>query len=216
MRMVLCMGDHWSSPFVYQAVRDLGVTHVVMEDGPAPTYVTTWKELLQQSYMHLMTPMMRLFSKERIEELKTRYPFEEQSIPEQRMTRVVSLNDQKAEHVIRHLRPDVIILHEAADLDERFLQEMRCPIFKLTPTLAESQRHAYWGFHTYTSRKEIQICQWTKKGWTPLTSEVLYTGGSDNFSTFPYIYLAEGLPMLREQLQKGSQQDTERRQKVQA
>lgn len=216
MRIVLCMGGHWSSPFVYQAIRDLGVTHVVMEDGPPPTHIDTWREFLMQSYIHIMTPMMRRFSKERIAELKGRYPFGDESIPEQRMTRVVSLCDKKAENKIHLIQPDVIIVHEAAEMDERFLQELDCPILKITPSMAESQRKAYWGFHSHTSMKEVQICQWTRKGWTPLTSAVLYTGGTDNFSTFPYIYLATSLPMLREQLQKRSHQDDERRQKVQA
>ncbi|WP_215143160.1 hypothetical protein [Exiguobacterium qingdaonense] len=216
MRIVLCTGGHWSSPLVYQAIRDLGVTHVIVEDGPAPTYIKTWRELLIQSYIHLMTPVMRQFSRERITELKARYPFCEDPIPDQRITRVVSLHDKKAERVIRHIRPDVIIVHEATEVDDRFLQEVNCPILSITPSLAKSQRHAYWGFHTHPSMKRVQICQRTKKGWSPLVSNVLYTGGTDNFSTFPYIYLETSLSMLREQLQKMSQQDTERRQEVQA
>ena len=91
MRIVLCMGDHWNSTLVYQAIRDLGVTHVIMEDGPTPTHVDTWKELLTQSYIRFLTPMMRRFSRERIKELQSRYVFCDDPIPEQRIARVVSL-----------------------------------------------------------------------------------------------------------------------------
>ncbi|WP_396128711.1 hypothetical protein [Exiguobacterium mexicanum] len=93
--IVLLIGEHRTSAYVYQAIRNLGVTHVIQEDGPSEHRPESLNHWLTHAYVRSMAPLMRVSSRARIQELKGRYPLNDEPIPFHHILRVTSLNDAK-------------------------------------------------------------------------------------------------------------------------
>lgn len=199
--IVLLIGEHRTSAYVYQAIRNLGVTHVIQEDGPSEHQSESLKQGLTHAYVRSMAPLMRLSSRTRIRELKGRYPLNEEPIPFHHILRVTSLNDAKTAMWLDRLNPQLIVTHETGSIDPNVLARINCPILTVKPTIAEGQIEAYWAFRNQADVCEARIELWTERGWSVVDRAVLYIGGTDNFATYPYLQLTTVLPLLRRQIE---------------
>lgn len=199
--IVLCVGEDPTSTYVYQAIRNLGVTHVIKEDGPVEVQPDSVKEWMRQSYVRFMSPLMRRFSRQRVRELKMRYPLNDSPIPSHHVLRVTSLNDARTMMWLDRLQPQLVILHETAPVETSRLRRLDCPILTVSPSMAKGQLEAYWAFRAKPDVCEVRIEQWGDRGWTVLDRSVLYVGGTDNFATYPYLQLVTALPLLRRQIE---------------
>lgn len=205
--IVLLIGEHKTSAYVYHAIRNLGVTHVIMEDGPSEHKPNSVKDWLTQFYVRLMSPLMRLFSRDRINELKLRYPLNDQPIPSHHILRVTSLNDARTTMWLDQLLPQLIITHETGPIEPSVLGRIDCPVLTIRPSMAQGQLDAYWAFRAKPDVCEARVEQWTDRGWTVLDRAVLYVGGTDNFATYPFLQLTTVLPLLRRQIETMLKED---------
>lgn len=199
--IVLCIGENLTSTYVYHAIRNLGVTHVIKEDGPTEVRPDSIKEWMRQSYVQFTTPFMHQFSRERIRELKSRYPLNDKPIPSHHVLRVTSLNDARTMMWLERLAPQLVILHETGPIEMNRLRRLECPILTITPLIAKGQLEAYWAFRAKPNVCEVRIEHWGERGWTVIDRSVLYIGGTDNFATYPYLQLVTALPLLRHQIE---------------
>ncbi|TCI44814.1 hypothetical protein EVJ27_08220 [Exiguobacterium sp. SH3S2] len=205
--IVLCIGEDPTSTYVYQAIRNLGVTHVIKEDGPAEVRPDSINEWMRQSYVRFMSPLMRRFSRQRVRELQARYPLNDNPIPSHHLLRVTSLNDARTMMWLDRLQPQLVILHETGSVDMSRLHRLDCPILTVSPSMAKGQLEAYWAFRAKPDVCEVKIEQWGDRGWTVLDRSVLYVGGTDNFATYPYLQLVTALPLLRRQIESMLEED---------
>lgn len=199
--IVLCVGEHWSASCVYHAIRDVGVTHVISEAAPSPQPVQSFHEVVVQSYVRTMTPLMRRTSRARIDTLMTRFPLRMTPIPKRRTVTVASVGDAKTMKWLKRLDPALVILFETQPLAEDVLQRIACPVLTMRPTLAVGQLASYWAFRRRTTIQDVTIERWTPKGWTIVDRALLHAGGSDNFTTYPYLQLVTGVPLLIRQIE---------------
>ncbi len=199
--IVLLIGEHRTSAYVYQAIRNLGVTHVIREDGPSEHRPESLNHWLTHAYVRSMSPLMRVSSRARIRELKGRYPLNDEPIPFHHILRVTSLNDAKTTMWLDRLDPQLIVTHETGPIDPSVLARFDCPVLTVKPTIAEGQIEAYWAFRAKPDVCEARIEQWTERGWSVVDRAVLYIGGTDNFATYPYLQLTTVLPLLRRQIE---------------
>lgn len=205
--IVLCVGDNPTSTYVYHAIRHFGVTHVLMEDGPSEQRPDSFQSLLRQSYVRLMTPFMRWFGRERVKQLKQRYPLNGHPVPSHHLLKVTSLNDVRTKMWLDRLMPELIIFHETGPIERDVLSRIDCPILTIRPSIAAGQLEAYWAFRAKPDVCEVRIEQWGERGWTVLDRAVLYVGGTDNFATYPYLQLVTALPLLRRQIEVMLEED---------
>ncbi|WP_214700221.1 MULTISPECIES: hypothetical protein [unclassified Exiguobacterium] len=215
--IVLMISDHHTSVFVYHAIRNLGVTHVIQEDGPTEHRPQSLKEWLIHQYIRWATPFMRWTSQKRIQEVRKRYPLNDLSIPPHHIIHVSSLNDDKTMMWLEKLAPELIVVHETGPIEPSRLNQLPCPILTIRPSMAEGQLQAYWAIQHQPSFCETTLEQWTTQGWRVLERVVIYKGGTDNFATYPYLQLTTVLPMLRRHIETMDSMKTDHRQiKVQA
>ncbi|STO07074.1 hypothetical protein [Exiguobacterium aurantiacum] len=205
--IVLCIGDNPMSAYVYHAIRHLGVTHVIQEDGPSEERPDSLKSWGRQLYVRYTIPLMRWFSRERVHELKRRYPLNHQPIPLHHLLKVTSLNDARAKMWLDRLMPELVIFHETGPIEPEVLKRIDCPVLTVRPSMAAGQLEAYWAFRAKPNVCEVRIEQWTERGWSVLDRSVLYIGGTDNFATYPYLQLSTGLPLLRRQIEAMLEED---------
>lgn len=212
--IVLCIRDQATSSFVYHAIRDLGVTHVIMEEGPLRPPPETPDKRIRQWYLNLIYPCMRLFSQKRIQELKQRYPLDPQPIPEHQILRVSSVNDARTKMWLNCLVPQLVIFHETSPIEINLLEQLDCPTLTVRPSLTDHHLEIHWAFRTHPDVCEVRIEQWSERGWTSIDRAILYIGGTDNFTTYPYLQLTTAIPLLRRQIELKLQEDMSERRKV--
>lgn len=199
--IVLLVSEHHTSRCVYHAIRNLGVTHVIQEDGPIEYRPASLKQWLTHLFIRFATPLMKWTSRKRIHELKQRYPLVEDPIPPHHVIHVTSLNDEKTEMWLDRLAPQLVVTHETGRIADEVWTRLACPIITVRPSMAEGQVQAYWAVQGRPSLNEVTIERWTPRGWTVLDQAILYKGGDDNFATYPYLQLTTLLPMLRRHIE---------------
>lgn len=215
--IVLMISDHHTSTFIYHAIRDLGVTHVIQEDGPTELRPQSLKQWIIHLYIRWATPFMKWRSQARIREVRERYPLQDSPIPPHHLIRVSSLNDDKTLMWLERLEPKLLVIHETGPIESSRLNQLPCPIITVRPSIAEGQLRAYWAIQSEPSFCEVTLEQWTTQGWHVLDQAVIYKGGTDNFATYPYLQLTTVLPMLRRHIETLDFIQLDRRQiKVQA
>ncbi|WP_214821330.1 MULTISPECIES: hypothetical protein [unclassified Exiguobacterium] len=215
--IVLMISDHHTSAFVYHAIRDLGVTHVIQEDGPIEHRPQSLKQWMSHQYIRWATPFMKWSSQARIREVRERYPLQDSPIPPHHLIHVSSLNDDKTMMWLERLAPKLLVIHETGPIEPSRLNQWTCPIVTIRPSTAEGQLQAYWAIQSQPSFCEATLEQWTAQGWSILDRAVIYKGGTDNFATYPYLQLTTVLPMLRRHIETLDLVQPDRRQiKVQA
>ncbi|MCT4795238.1 hypothetical protein [Exiguobacterium alkaliphilum] len=205
--IVLCIGDNKMSAYVYQAIRHLGVTHVIREDGPSEEKTDSFRGWVRQLYVRYATPFMRWTSRARIQELKRRHPLRDEPIPMHHVLKVTSLNDARTKMWLDRLMPELLIFHETGPIEPDVLNRIDCPILTIRPSMAAGQLEAYWAFRAKPDVCEVRIEQWSDRGWSVLDRAVLYLGGTDNFATYPYLQLSTGLPLLKRQIEMMLEED---------
>lgn len=210
--IVMLISEHHTSRYVYHAIRNLGVTHVIQEDGPVEYRPSSLKQWLSHLIIRYATPLMKWTSYKRLNELRQRYPFVDAPIPPHHMIHVTSLNDDKTEAWLERLSPQLIIVHETGPIAEEVLDRLSCPVLTIRPSIAEGQLQTYWALQNKPSMSEVTVERWTAKGWIVLDRAVVYKGGNDNFATYPLLQLTFALPMLRRHVGASlMQEETERR-----
>ncbi|MCT4783173.1 MULTISPECIES: hypothetical protein [Exiguobacterium] len=212
--IVLCVGEHWSSAYVYHAIRNLGVTHVIMEKGPSPFEAESSHDLLLDVLMKRISPVMKWMSRRRIAELKERYPLKDEPIPMHHILKVTSLNDARTKMWLDRLMPELLIFHETGPIDPDVLNRMDCPVLTIRPSMAAGQLEAYWALRANPDICEVRIEQWTEQGWDIRDRSLLYLGGTDNFVTYPYLQLSVALPLLRCQIEQMLQPAKQERRRI--
>ena len=206
--IVMLVSEHQTSRYVYHAIRNLGVTHVIQEDGPIEYRPSSLKRWLAHLFIRFATPIMKVTSHKRLKELRLRYPFVHDSIPLHHVIHVSSLNDDKTEMWLDRLSPQLIVIHETGPIDKVVLNRLSCPVLTVRPSIAEGQLQTYWALQDQSSLCEVTVEQWTSNGWSVLDRAIVYKGGSDNFATYPYLQLTFVLPMLRRQIEAVFRSDT--------
>lgn len=199
--IVLLISVQDTSQYVYHAIRNLGVTHVIQEDGPIECRQNSMKQWFAHMFVRTATPIMKWTSRQRLNELRQRYPLTKTPIPPHHVIHVNSLNDDKTMMWLGRLSPQLIVTHETGPIHDDVLARLACPIITVRPAMAEGQLQAFWAIQEQSTFSEVTIERWTPRGWTVLDRAVVYTGGTDNFATYPYLQLTTALPMLRRQIE---------------
>lgn len=215
--IVLLISEHETSKHIYHAIRDLGVTYVIQEDGPIEHRPQSLKQWFTHLYIRWATPIMNWTSQARIQEVRERYPLQDSPIPSHHLIHVSSLNDDKTMMWLERLAPKLLVIHETGPIESSRLNQLPCPIITVRPSTAEGQLQAYWAIQSQPSFCKATLEQWTIQGWRALDQAVIYKGGNDNFATYPYLQLVTVLPMLRRYIETLDHARPNRRQtKVQA
>lgn len=216
-RIVLLAGNWNTTPIVYNFLQEhFDVVKVVIEH-PVPRkeflkrrirklgWIRTGGQILFQI---LVNKPLSFFSKRRIQKILSHYQLQQQTIPDNYIIRVTSVNDADCLQHLKNLNPDLIIVHGTRIISKKTLNSVVAPFINIHAGITPKYRGshgAYWALYNNDNEhcgvtvhlidSGIDTGQILAQGNIPLTAE-------DNFSTYPYLQLAEGLLLLKEVLLK--------------
>jgi folate-dependent phosphoribosylglycinamide formyltransferase PurN len=216
-RIVLLAGKWDTTPLVYNFLQEhFGVEAVILEDGvPRNEFLKKrirklgWFEVAGQvMFQILVGKPLSILSKKRIGQIKRNYSLNDTAIPPDKVIAVPSVNSESSLHHLKQMQPDLVVVHGTRIISKKILQGVDAPFINIHAGITPQYRGshgAYWAL----ANGDAANCGVT----VHLVDAGIDTGGvlaqatipytkQDNFITYPYLQLAEGLQLLKDVVQK--------------
>jgi folate-dependent phosphoribosylglycinamide formyltransferase PurN len=209
-KIVLLAGRWNTTPIVFNFLqKNFSIEASILED-PVPKKEFLKKRIRklgsrvvagQVLFQLLVARPLGLTSKRRIQEIVRAYELDEQPISYP--IQVPSVNSSRCLEVLKKLKPDLVVVHGTRIISKKLLQEVNCPFINIHAGITPRYRGshgAYWALAN--SDKEncgvtVHLVDAGIDTGNVLFQQVITITQKDNFITYPYLQLAEGLKLLR-------------------
>ena len=144
-KIVLLAGEGFSTNVVYNAVQNsLGIDTVILE---APVDKKTFlkrrirklgfiKVAGQVMFQAMIVPILSATSKKRRKELIDQYQLNDSPIPEDKISRVSSVNAAETSALLQQLNPDLVIVNGTRIISKKILSAIPCNFIESESVLA--------------------------------------------------------------------------------
>lgn len=160
------------------------------------------KVLGQIIFRSAFVPLLNMKSKARISKIISDYQLNIAEPDQSLITRVDTVNSSDTIELIKQLSPKLVVLNGTRILSKHTLSQIACPIINMHCGITPSFRGvhgAYWALAQGRADKcgvtvhlvDCGIDTGAILGQTNIEPEV-----DDNFVTYPYLQVAQGLPLL--------------------
>ncbi|MBO9681973.1 MAG: hypothetical protein J7502_04790 [Flavisolibacter sp.] len=220
-RIVLLAGKWDTTPIVYHFLqKNFHVDKVIIENAvPRKEFLKKrikklgWFNVAGQVLFQLTIakPLLK-FSRKRVEEIKRAYQLKDGPIPQNTIESVSSINDIRSLQLLTSCNPDLVIVHGTKIISKKILQGTNATFINIHAGITPRYRGshgAYWAL----ANNDKDNCGVTIHLVDPgidtgnvLAQAVIPISAKDNFATYPYLQLAEGLNLLHQvitELEKG-------------
>lgn len=212
--MVLLAGHVESTPIVYARLsREIPIERVLL-DGPTPRKDLVKRRIEKLGYLRTagqvafsaaIAPLLRRTAKERIDELLAELG--EARLPENRVTRLDSVNSKACIEALRELDPDVVVVNGTRIISQEVLDSTRAIFINMHAGLTPRYRGvhgAYWAMAEGRPEDAGVTVHLVDKGidtGAVLAQARIHPSARDNFATYPLLQLQAGLPLLSKAVQ---------------
>jgi methionyl-tRNA formyltransferase len=154
---------------------------------------------------------MAMASKKRIAEILERYNLSTNEIPAAEVVRVSSVNSDECLQTLQTLQPELVIVHGTRVISKKILQQIPAIFINIHAGITPRYRGshgAYWALVNDDAENcgvTVHLVDAGIDTGNILAQKIIPVTSRDNFITYPYLQLAEGLYLLRdvmEQLKK--------------
>ena len=211
-RIVLLAGKWDTTPIVYHFLEEhMGVHGFIMEESVSKKEFLKkrikklgWLSVGGQLLFQLLVakPLRRL-SQKRIEEIKKEYGLKDAALETGKAQAVSSVNSEDCLRLLQELQPDLVIVHGTRIISKKILQGINAPFINIHAGITPRYRGshgAYWALANGDPAHCGVTVHFVDAGIDTgniLAQKKIPVSRKDNFVTYPYIQLAEGLNLLQ-------------------
>jgi folate-dependent phosphoribosylglycinamide formyltransferase PurN len=215
-RLVMLAGQHDSTNIVANELRKrFGDFPLIMEQGVPRLqiarrraqklgYINVAGQLL---FMGTAAKWLRLQSKDRIEEIKRENRLDSTPVSSN-VIRVSSPNSDESIRQLQAANPGLVVVNGTRILSRRLLASISGRFVNMHAGITPAFRGchgAYWAMATGQPQLAGTTIHWIDAGidtGSVLKQALIRYGPKDNFTTYPYLQLAAGLPLLVQTVQE--------------
>jgi len=212
-RIVLLAGPGEATNIVYHYLAERFADVVVVMERPVSRITLArrrarrlgWATVAGQvAFITVVMPVLRRSSRRRVRDILTGSGLEVGDIPSVRP--VVSVNDRATPLLLRELAPAVVVINGTRIIADSTLSAVSCPFINIHAGITPRYRGVHGGYWALAEGRPDLA------GTTVhLVDTGIDTGGvlarayfdatpADSIATYPYRHLADGLPLLAEQV----------------
>lgn len=210
-RIVLLAGDGLSTRAMYHGLcEEFDIVAVMLERKPSAFKMLRHRarklgltRTLGQLGFMLYSRLLGRASRQRIEQLLRRHGLSDAPIPSQAITYIRSANDCSVGKRLRQLAPHAVVVNGTRILSRKLLAAVDAPFINTHMGITPNYRGVHGGYWALANDDRAH-CGVT----VHLVDAGVDTGGilyqvlitpeaDDNFTTYPILQLAQGLPMMR-------------------
>jgi folate-dependent phosphoribosylglycinamide formyltransferase PurN len=210
--IILLAGKWDTTPVVYNFLQEhFGVTKVLLEEGvPRREFLKKrikklgWITVSGQVLFQLFIgKLLNKTSRKRINEILEQSSLKRIPIPEEKIIHLSSVNADDCLSELLQLRPDLVIVHGTRIISKKILNGVQASFINIHAGITPRYRGshgAYWAL----ANNDAENCGVTVHIVDPgidtgnvLFQKIITVTKKDNFSTYSYLQLAEGLKLLK-------------------
>ena len=161
----------------------------------------------QISFSMIIVPFLNLFSKKRIKEIQQSYSFDQSVLPNEKFTHFETVNDEACILLLEKSKPDIVIVNGTRIISKKLLERCSAVFINMHAGITPQYRGVHGGYWAVVNN-DLAHCGVT----IHLVDKGIDTGGilyqnkitlsrQDNFTTYPYLQLGEGLPLLKKAIE---------------
>lgn len=216
-RIVLLAGQWDTTPLVYHFLKKHFGIHKAVVEQPVPRKAFLkrrikklgwWQVSGQVIFQIAIGKPLSIFSRKRIADIIAQYRLKKDPISTMHLVNVSSVNDTACIEQLQNLQPDVVIVHGTRIISKKVLQAVPAPFINIHAGITPRYRGshgAYWALYN----NDAAHCGVTVHLVDPgidtgnvLAQTTIPLTNRDNFATYPYLQLGEGLMLLKEVIKK--------------
>jgi len=157
----------------------------------------------QIAFSLLVVPFLQLFSKKRVKEIQRSYSFDEAPLPPEKITHFATVNDEDCIALLEKIDPAIVLVNGTRIISKKVLERCKAVFINMHAGITPQYRGVHGGYWAVVSN-DPENCGVT----IHLVDKGIDTGGilyqqkipvtrKDNFTTYGYLQLGEGLPLIK-------------------
>jgi len=214
-KIIILGGDGYSTKVFYNYLKnDFNIDLVVIEGREDSKkfikrriqrlgFFTVFGQLL---FSLLISLPLGISSKKRIEEILRNNNLSLDPIPENKIKRVSSVNAKSCIHILKEREPDLILLSGTRIVSKKVLESVDCGFINVHAGITPKYRGvhgSYWAKVNKDEENNGVTIHFVDKGIDTggiIKQSKINPGSKDNFQTYPYLQLAEGMKGLKNEV----------------
>lgn len=211
LKILLLAGDGESTNILYNAVKKkYGKVSVIKEESLSKKIffkrrikkLGKMKVFGQLLFLVCIAPLLKAFKKNRVSEIFSKYNMDTTQIPSSDVLEVNSINNEQVSKFIDSYKPDLILINGTRIISKKILKASEAPFINIHAGITPKYRGvhgAYWALYN----NDPDLCGVS----VHLVDAGIDTGGvikqkrisptkQDNYATYPFIQLGEGVDTL--------------------
>ncbi len=201
-----------SSLYMYNELkRDFNISTVVIEEEGSKIKgvegmikeVGLFKVLGQILFQLSIPKTLEAISQKRIEQIKSAYNLDDTPIPSSAIKRVVSVSSDACRDFIKSEKPELIIVNGMRIIPEKVLNCTEATFINSHVGITPKYRGVHGGYWAMASGDEencgvtVFLADTGIDTGGVLFQQVISTNSKDNFVTYPYLQIGEGIQLMK-------------------
>lgn len=161
------------------------------------------KVIGQLLFQGIIAKMLHVFSKKRIESIISQYNLDRKDIPRDRILHFNSVNSAESIEALQRISPDLIIVNGTRIISKKVLKSIPCKFINMHAGITPKYRGvhgAYWALVNNDKEHCGVTVHYVDEGIDTgniIAQSVISVTKKDNFSTYPYIQIGEGIQLFK-------------------
>lgn len=214
-KLLMLAGKGISTNILYNSlIKDYEIVAVILEE-PVPRTEFLKKRIKslglsrvagQIIFQVIIVRLLRLTSKKRMGEIIKKYDFDIRPVPKEKLFRVNSVNDECTLSMLKTINPDLVIVNGTRIINKKILNSIPAKFINIHAGITPKYRNvhgAYWAL----VNNDMNHCGVTVHFVDPgidtgsiIFQEKIHIARADNFTTYPFLQLGEGIICLKKSL----------------
>lgn len=215
--IIMLAGRGESTNIVYNYLKEsFNIQNVIIED-PTPKSIFFkrrikklgfFKVVGQVVFQFFIVPFLKKTAVKRTNEIKRLYQLKSNSINQDKIINVNSVNNHETVSILRRIKPDIVIVNGTRIISKKVLNCIPAKFINMHAGITPIYRGVHGAYWALVENKN-ELCGTTihfvDEGidtGTILKQGIIQTTEKDNFYTYPFLQLAIGLPLLKESIRE--------------
>jgi folate-dependent phosphoribosylglycinamide formyltransferase PurN len=210
-KVIILATDGNSTNAIFHAVRSIISIETIILEEPVPKLklvkgrvkrlgaITVFGQLLFQI---LVQPFLTKLSRKRINEIANLNQLDFSPIAIDKIRRVTSVNDEETIRVLKESQPSLIIINGTRIISKRLLNAVPCKWINIHAGITPKYRGVHGGYWALKNKEEnlsgvtLHFVDHGIDTGKVIGQKIIKPSNRDNFATYPYLQLAEGIKLL--------------------
>ena len=210
-RIVILAGPGASTDILFHALdKEFGVYRIIVEEPVSQKQLLKrraeklgWNTVAGQVLFKLLIagPLERR-SQARQAAIRQQYGLQAESLPTDRLSEVSSVNSPECIALLQALQPDVVVVNGTRIIAKKVLTSLPCPFLNTHAGITPLYRGVHGGYWALANNDpahcgvSVHLVDAGIDTGGILYQTVIKPTSEDNFTTYPLLQLAAGLPLL--------------------